>query len=258
LVRLGAGATVLWCIIQYRIRGFEKLGVAWRHWQSSALLFLYAIAFAYAYVNLSAGTGALILFSAVQLTMIALGLRAGEWPAPIEWCGWAAALMGLIYLVSPGVAAPSLGGTVLMAVAGIAWGAYSFIGRGACNPVGETAVNFLVAVPLALFVALIRISSLVVTPKGLLWAGLSGALTSGAGYAIWYAVLPRFTATQAATVQLAVPVIAAAGGILWLKEEVTWPLVIAAAMILGGIGVSLRARHGHISADRFREKEHYI
>ncbi|HET9917430.1 MAG TPA: DMT family transporter [Candidatus Binatia bacterium] len=211
-------------------------------WGAGALLFLYAAAFAYAYRSLSAGTGALILFAAVQLTMIGSALRAGEKPSPLEWLGWTVAVAGLVYLVSPGIAAPSLAGSMLMTASGIAWGAYSLLGRGAGDPVQTTTDNFLRSVPLVLLLALVQLPLLTASPVGVIWAVLSGTITSALGYVIWYAVLARLTATQAATLQLSVPVIAAFGGVAFLSEELTARSLIAAVAILGGIGVSMSAR----------------
>jgi drug/metabolite transporter (DMT)-like permease len=240
-VRLTSGALTLWLITVATGRRGSHAGSA-GSWIAGALLFLYAISFSFAYVSLSAGTGALILFAAVQFTMIAAGLRSGERPLSVEWWGLSIAMAGLIYLVFPGIAAPSLGGSLLMAGAGIAWGAYSLLGRGVGNPIQATADNFLRTVPFVLVGALLQWPSLAVSPMGLLWAGLSGTITSGLGYVIWYAALIRLTATRAATVQLSVPVIAALGGVVFLSEEITWRLLISSAAILGGIGLSVSAR----------------
>jgi drug/metabolite transporter (DMT)-like permease len=240
-VRLVSGALTLWLIGRFLGNRRPRTGSS-GSWFAGTLLFLYAIAFAYAYRSLTTGTGALILFAAVQLTMIASALRSGERPAPVEWLGWSVAMAGLVYLVFPGIAAPSFGGSMLMTVAGIAWGAYSLLGRGAGDPVQSTADNFLRAVPLALVGTLGQSPSLAVSPMGLIWAGLSGAITSGLGYAIWYAALNRLTATRAATVQLSVPVIAALGGVAFLSEVITARLLIASVAILGGIGLSMSAR----------------
>jgi drug/metabolite transporter (DMT)-like permease len=240
-VRLVSGALTLRLIVGNSGKRDSRAGSS-GSWGAGALLFLYAAAFAYAYRSLTTGTGALILFAAVQLTMIASALRSGERPAPVEWLGWSVAMAGLVYLVFPGIAAPSFGGSMLMGGAGIAWGAYSILGRGASNPIQSTTDNFLRAVPLVLLVALFQLPSLSVSPMGLLWAGLSGAITSGLGYVIWYAALNRLTATRAATVQLSVPVIAALGGVVFLTEEITARLLIASVAILGGIVLSMSAR----------------
>jgi drug/metabolite transporter (DMT)-like permease len=239
-IRLASGAVTLWLIIQ--LMGKPARPGTGGGWIAGALLFVYAITFSFAYLSLSAGTGALILFAAVQFTMIAAGLRSGEKPLLLEWCGLAAALAGLVYLVLPGVAAPSLSSSALMAIAGIAWGFYSLRGRGAADPVRATADNFLRAVPPALLITIIFWPSLQLRADGFFWALLSGAITSGLGYVIWYAALPRLTATRAATVQLAVPAIAALGGVAFLSEIMTVRLLVSACAILGGIGLSVSAR----------------
>jgi len=236
-VRLITGAVTLWIIVVFRRNGsFGKSGGSW---VSAAMLFLYAVTFSFAYISLSAGTGALILFAAVQITMIAVGLYTGERPGISEWLGLLIAIAGLIYLVSLGITAPSTAGSVLMVSAGIAWGLYSLRGRGAGNPIRVTTGNFLRTVPLATAVVLLWLPVLTITPRGLLWAALSGSVTSGVGYALWYAALPRLTATRAATVQLAVPVLAAIGGVSVLSEGVSLRLVISAVVILGGVGLAV-------------------
>lgn len=241
-VRLISGALALWLIEAMR-GNFTRISGSGKSWWSGALLFVYAIAFAYAYRSLSAGTGALILFAAVQLTMIGTALRLGEGPAVLDGLGWGAAMMGLVYLVFPGITEPSVGGSLLMMVAGVAWGAYSLLGRGGADPIQATSENFLHAVPWVLLAVVIQWPRLSVTPVGLLWATLSGAVTSGLGYVIWYAALGRISATRAATVQLAVPLIAAFGGVVLLSETLTARTLVAAAAILGGIALTLCARH---------------
>lgn len=239
-VRLITGAVALWMIAAFRRKeSFRKSGGSWI---SAAMLFLYAVTFSFAYISLSAGTGALILFAAVQITMIAVGLYTGERPAILEWLGLSVAIAGLIYLVSPGVTAPSAAGSVLMATAGIAWGIYSLRGRGASDPVRVTTDNFLRTVPLVVGLILVWLSTLTITPMGFLWAALSGSITSGAGYVLWYAALPHLTATRAATVQLAVPVLAAVGGVAVLSEAISLRLVISAVVILGGVGLAVSRR----------------
>jgi drug/metabolite transporter (DMT)-like permease len=236
-VRLITGAAALWIIVVLRFNG--SCGKSGGSWISAAMLFLYAVTFSFAYISLSAGTGALILFAAVQITMIAVGLYTGERPGILEWLGLLIAIAGLIYLVSPGLTAPSTAGSVLMATAGIAWGVYSLRGRGASNPVRVTTDNFMRTVPLAIAVALFWLPALTITPKGLLWAALSGSITSGVGYILWYAALPRLTATRAATLQLAVPVLAAIGGVTVLSEALSLRLVISAVVIVGGVGLAV-------------------
>ena len=236
-VRLITGAVTLWIIAAFRRK--ESFGKSGGSWISASMLFLYAVTFSFAYISLSAGTGALILFAAVQITMIAVGLSTGERPEILEWLGLFIAIAGLIYLVSPGTTAPSILGSILMATAGIAWGIYSLRGRGASDPVGVTTDNFLRTVPLAIGVVLLWLPTLTITPMGFLWAALSGSITSGVGYVLWYAALPRLTATRAATVQLAVPVLAALAGVFVLSEAISLRLVISAVVILGGVGLAV-------------------
>ena len=171
--------------------------------------------------------------------MIVAALLAGERPAQLEWLGLAAALAGLVYLVLPGLSAPSPAGSLLMGLAGISWGLYSLLGRGVRDPIRVTTGNFVRAVPFAFLVSAVSFRSLELSGRGVLLAAASGALTSGLGYVIWYAALPGLSATRAATVQLSVPVLAAVGGVLFLFETVTLRLLFSATLILGGIGLSL-------------------
>lgn len=239
-VRLVSGALTLWLIVAFSGRG--GAGLSSGSWTSAMMLFAYAAAFSFAYLSLSAGTGALILFGCVQVTMWLVALWRGERPPALAWVGQFAALGGLVYLVSPGLSAPSPVGAGLMAVAGIAWGVYSLRGRGSDDPLADTAGNFLRSVPLTLGLSLVLLGQMAWSSAGLLWAVLSGALASGVGYTTWYAVLPHLTATRAATVQLSVPVIAAVAGVVWLAEAVTLRLLLASLLILGGIGLALFAR----------------
>jgi drug/metabolite transporter (DMT)-like permease len=209
-------------------------------WISAAMLFLYAICFSFAYGWLTASTGALILFGTVQLTMLLVGVREGDRPSAVSWIGFAIAAGGLIYLLSPGLEAPPPLGAALMAIAGVAWGIYSLRGRGAGDPLRLTADNFALSVPMTLVASAIFISSLDITSQGVLLAVTSGAITSGLGYVVWYAVLPKLGATRAAVVQLSGPVLTAFGGVLLLSEMITARLVIATVAILGGIALALR------------------
>jgi drug/metabolite transporter (DMT)-like permease len=211
------------------------------------LLFLYAAAFSFAYTGLTTGTGALILFGSVQATMLAAVLRSGERPHPWEWAGLALALAGLVYLVLPGLAAPPPVSSAFMAVAGISWGLYSFGGRGAIDPLADTTNNFVLALPLACVVNLFTLQSARVSTAGIVLAVMSGAVASGVGYVVWYAALRNLTATRAATVQLSVPVLAAAGGVIFMSEQVSLRLLLAATVILGGVALALlgRARTRH-------------
>ncbi|HET8760707.1 MAG TPA: DMT family transporter [Nitrospiria bacterium] len=239
-IRLVAGAATLWLLVGLR-SGYSR-DASPGDWFAALALCVYAVGFSYAYLSLSAGTGALVLFGGVQLTMLAWGLRSGERPHPLQWIGLFAAASGLVTLVSPGVTAPSPGGAALMASAGIAWGVYSLRGRGATDPAAATADNFLRAAPLGLLLTLAALPSAHATAQGLGLAVVSGSLTSGIGYVIWYAALRGLTATRAAVVQLAVPVLVAFAGILFLSEPISPRLVISAVMILGGVALTLIAK----------------
>ncbi|WP_024302316.1 DMT family transporter [Pseudogulbenkiania sp. MAI-1] len=230
-LRLVSGALVLWLIV--RLRGDS--GVGRGRWRSALALFLYAAGFSFAYVSLSAATGALLLFGAVQATMIGVGLAKGERLSGRQLVGLVAALGGLAGLLLPGLAAPPLAGAVMMLLAGVAWGAYSLLGKGAGDPTRVTAGNFLRAVPLAISLSLLLMPAASWDTAGTVYALLSGALASGVGYAVWYTALRGLSATSAATVQLTVPVIAAAGGVVLLGEPLTLRLVLASVAILGGV-----------------------
>jgi drug/metabolite transporter (DMT)-like permease len=207
------------------------------------LLFLYAAAFSFAYTGLTTGTGALILFGSVQATMLAAALRSGERPHPWAWVGLALALAGLVYLVLPGLSAPPPLSSAFMTVAGISWGLYSLGGRGATDPLADTTNNFVLSLPPAFAVNLITLGGGThVTSAGLALAVLSGALASGVGYVVWYAALRGLTATRAATVQLCVPVLAAIGGVIFMSENVSLRLLLAATVILGGVALALSGR----------------
>ncbi len=239
-IRLASGAGVLWLIVKATPGG--KAGKHPGSWWSAAMLFLYAAAFSFAYVSLNAGVGALILFGAVQATMITAGLLKGERPPMQAWCGLTIALAGLVYLVFPGLAAPSFSGAVLMAVAGFAWGIYSLRGIGVTNPVAVTGDNFLRSVPMTAAVSLILLPGLQLSSEGVLLACLSGGLTSGIGYVVWYAALRHISAIRAAMLQLLVPVVAAGGGVLLLSEQVTLRLILSGILIIGGVGLTLKSK----------------
>ncbi|MCT7329256.1 DMT family transporter [Ralstonia mojiangensis] len=238
-IRLVSGAVVL-AVLARASAG--RAPPARADWAAATMLFLYVAFFSFAYLTLSAGTGALILFGAVQLTMLAAGLRAGERFDALGWAGFALAAGGLVYLVSPGVTAPTPLGAALMTVAGVAWGVYSLRGRGLDNPLAATAGNFLRAAPMALALSLLLYGRAHAGPVGILLALASGALTSGIGYVIWYAALKGLSAIRAAAVQLSVPPIAAFGAVLFLAEPLTPRLAAASAAILGGIALVLASR----------------
>ena len=234
-IRIISGAIALWVIVNMR-KGTRSLAGSW---PSALALFAYAAAFSFAYISLSAGTGALLLFGAVQATMIFWGLRKGERLRVRQWVGLAFALGGLVALLFPGLSAPPAGGSILMLGAGIAWGIYSLRGKATSDPVGTTAGNFLRAVPFAAALSIALLPSARLDSTGIGCAILSGAIASGVGYAIWYTALPGLKAASAATVQLSVPVLAAVGGILFLSESITLRFLFASVTVLGGIALVL-------------------
>jgi drug/metabolite transporter (DMT)-like permease len=238
LVRIAAAALALWLILRVRGGGSGVAG----NWTSALTLFVYAAGFSFAYVRLAAGTGALLLFGAVQATMIGYGLASGE-PLRIgQWAGLVLALAGLTWLVLPGVSAPPLLSSVLMLGAGVAWGIYSLRGRGAGEPVVTNAGNFLRAVPFAAGLSTLTLAQFSFDGTGFACAVVSGAVTSGVGYVIWYAVVKHLRAATAASVQLSVPVIAALGGIGLLGEPLSARLVVGSAAVLGGIALVVAGR----------------
>jgi len=237
-VRVFSGAVVLWLVMNLRrmIRTTRDVGVG-GNWISALALFLYAAGFSFAYVDVAAGTGALLLFGAVQATMILWGLHKGERLHAIQIVGLIVAMTGLVVLLFPGLSAPPLFGSILMLGAGVAWGIYSLRGKREKNPVTATTGNFVRAVPFAAAVSIIFLRWLDLDLAGVIYAIISGAITSGLGYVIWYSVLPSLKAASAATVQLSVPVLAAAGGILLLGEPLTLRYLLASVAILGGIAL---------------------
>jgi drug/metabolite transporter (DMT)-like permease len=238
-VRLGSGAVALALIARGTGAGRGRSGGSW---PSAVVLFGYASLFSFAYLRLDAGAGALILFGSVQATMIGWGLATGERPRAAEWAGLVISLAGLAVLTRPGQTAAPTGSALLMAVAGLSWGAYSLRGRGGADAVAANASNFARSVPMALAASLFALGRAHVSCAGLALAVASGALTSGVGYAVWYSALRGLTASRAAIVQLAVPVLAAAGGVAFLGERVTLRLVVAGGLVLGGIGLAVTAR----------------
>ncbi|MBT8374859.1 MAG: DMT family transporter [Deltaproteobacteria bacterium] len=241
VIRLLAGAMVLFAIIS--IKGNKTDLVTKGSWSASLMLFLYAITFSFAYITLDTGTGALILFGSVQITMILLSLISGDRLHITEWTGVIIAFIGFVYLILPGVTTPSAIGFLLMIVAGIAWGVYTLKGRSSDDPLMDTAFNFLRTVPLVIILAIITVKNVHYSYEGILLAAISGGITSGIGYAIWYVALGGLSATQAAVVQLLVPVIAAIGGIIFVSETLTLRLIVSATMILGGILMVVLGRY---------------
>jgi drug/metabolite transporter (DMT)-like permease len=238
LVRVLSGAICLCVIAQTRRGPSGEAG----SWTSALALFSYAALFSFAYLQLTAGTGALLLFGAVQATMICWALVKGERFRWLQTVGLLLAIGGLVALVFPGLSAPPLGAAALMLAAGIAWGIYSLRGKGAGDPLRTTAGNFLRAVPMAVGLSAMMFRSVSINASGISYAIVSGALASGVGYAIWYSALPALKASVAATVQLSVPVLAAAGGIIFLSEAITLRFVLASIAILGGIALVIVER----------------
>ncbi|MFT5720653.1 MAG: drug/metabolite transporter (DMT)-like permease [Motiliproteus sp.] len=262
LIRLAAGAMMLMLLLQLRNHRRRRLNTQQQpphperstsasasastkpgSWLAALYLFSYAIAFSYAYISLDTGIGALILFGAVQLTMIIVTLVGGTRLSSSEWLGLGLAFSGFIYLVLPNLSTPSLLGFGLMTLAGMAWGGYTLKGRGSSDPLADTTFNFVRTLPLAVVLLLVGIYQGHITSNGVILALASGALTSGIGYSIWYRVLADLSTTQAAAIQLLVPVIATLGGVIFVAEPVSWRLVIATLMILGGIALTILGRY---------------
>lgn len=241
VIRLASGAIVLYALT---LRRSGRAPGSSGDWRGALLLALYAAPFSLAYVRLDAGTGALLLFGSVQLTMMGYAVALGNRPSSFEWIGLAGAAAGVIYLVSPGLTSPDPLGATSMVVAGIGWGGYTIAGRGAGSPLLVTSGNFRRAIVLVTPLALIAWSRLEVSPGGFWLAMTSGGLASGMGYAVWYNALGRLTLTRAALVQLAVPVIAAFGGVVLIGEMVTPRLTVASMVILGSVALGVYGRQG--------------
>ncbi|MDX8396914.1 MAG: DMT family transporter [Mariprofundaceae bacterium] len=241
VVRLLSGIIVLLVILRITV---DKTSITTRgSWLSALMLFVYAITFSLAYISLDTATGALVLFAAVQITMIFINVAAGNRLHISECLGLILAFAGFAYLVLPGLTTPSLSGLVLMAASGIAWGIYTLRGRQSKYPMADTAYNFLRTTPLVIALALLAIPSMQLSSQGVMLAVLSGALASGIGYVIWYVALKGLSATEAAVVQLLVPVIAALGGMIFVSELITMRLILSGLMILGGILMVVLGRY---------------
>jgi drug/metabolite transporter (DMT)-like permease len=238
-LRLSAGAAALWLLS--RSHPASNAPDPANNWPSALALAGYGVCFTLAYTRIGAGLGALTAFGAVQATMIAAGIRGGERPSWLDFGGLAIAVAGLLSLTVPGATAPPLIGVALMAAAGICWGVYSLRGRRSRDPLVSTAHNFMRTVPIGLAVLLFQWKSAFVTPVGVLLAVISGALTSGVGYALWYAVLPHLTAWRAAVIQLLTPVLTVAAAIVMLGESMTLRIAISGALIISGVLLSLTA-----------------
>jgi drug/metabolite transporter (DMT)-like permease len=239
-LRLIAGAAVLTLIV--RIRAGSLAPIRGGGVSGPAALFLYAVPFSFAYLRLGAAVGALVLFGSVQVTMVGYAMIRGERPAALAWLGLALAMCGFAMLTIPSVSRPDPLGIALMAVAGVAWGAYSITGRTASDPIASNARNFLWSMAPALAVALARSASMAATPRGIALALVVGGITSGLGYAVWYRALPRLSVTQASVAQLSVPVLAALGAAGFLGEHLSGAFLASGAAVLGGIALVLVAR----------------
>ncbi len=263
-VRIFSGAVALWLMVSLQTKAPEiSNGSAFAsrrsdqrqflrggNWSSAFALFIYAAAFSFAYLVLSAGTGALLLFGAVQATMIFWGMYKRERLSVIQTIGFIVAVTGLIVLVFPGLSAPPLVGSILMVAAGVAWGVYSLRGRGESNAAAATAGNFVRAVPFTTVFMFGFAARMHVDVAGFAYAVISGAVTSGLGYILWYKALPALKAASAATVQLSVPVLAATGGILLLGEPVTPRYLLASVAVLGGIALVVATPYSHVNSPR--------
>lgn len=245
-VRLVSGALMLWLLARSQrstnTSTTDRIPGDGGNWLSALALFIYAAGFSFAYVSMTAATGALILFGAVQASMVTLGLFAGERLRALQIVGFVLALGGLVALMLPGLATPSLTSGLCMLAAGVSWGVYTLRGKrnqsgGAGNPVRVTAGNFLRAAPMAVVLSLVTLNHQSLDAAGIGFAVVSGALASGVGYAIWYQALPALRATHAATIQLSVPVIAALGGVAFIGETISAPMLLASGAILGGIAL---------------------
>lgn len=244
-IRLISGACVLFILLAIaRAKAKPKASAPLTlraKWLGPVSLFVYAVAFSYAYISLETGIGALILFASVQLSLVAINLWQGKTPLPLEWCGIAIAFGGFVYLVYPTLSQPSFYGFILMVVAGIAWGFYTLAGRNSSEPLTASSFNFSYSVPLSLLLLVFTVAQTSLTWEGIGLAVLTGGLTSGVGYALWYKALEQLSLTLAGVLQLLVPVIAAVGGILFAGEAVSQELLFGALLIIGGIALMLLA-----------------
>lgn len=235
-MRLLSGAAMLWLLMRWQ----HQMPLRHGSWRGAFALFVYATAFSFSYRTINTGAGALVLFGAVQATMLITGFVAGERMSAVQGMGSTAAMTGLVILVSPSVEAPSVLDSVLMLASGVAWGMYSLLGRGLSNPAAATAGNFLRTVPLSIALLLLASPWPHLDTTGVLYAIISGALTSGLGYVMWYRVLQHIRAMTASTIQLSAPILAALGGIALLGEAFTRDLLLASVLILGGVWLVLR------------------
>ncbi|MFT2158081.1 DMT family transporter [Pseudomonas fluorescens] len=239
VVRLASGALVLWLICALRRSSSTIKG----SWKGAAALFVYVFAFSFAYRHLETGTGALLLFGAVQLSMVLYGVFKGERMHTLAVVGFVLAIVGLVSLLLPGAAAPDPVSALTMLLSGVAWGIYSLLGKTVADPLATTTGNFLRSIPLVLMASVPFLSALRWDPQGILYAVLSGALASGVGYAVWYVAVRYLAAFQAATVQLSVPILASLAGIVFLGESLSVRMVLASIAVLGGVALVLGGKH---------------
>ncbi|MCD9114801.1 DMT family transporter [Pseudomonas bijieensis] len=240
VVRLASGVLVLWLICALRRSSSTIKG----SWKGAAALFVYVFAFSFAYRHLETGTGALLLFGAVQLSMVLYGVFKGERMHTLAVVGFVLAIVGLVSLLLPGAAAPDPVSALTMLLSGVAWGIYSLLGKTVADPLATTTGNFLRSIPLVLMASVPFLSALRWDPQGILYAVLSGALASGVGYAVWYVAVRHLAAFQAATVQLSVPILASLAGIVFLGESLSVRMVLASIAVLGGVALVLGGKHG--------------
>lgn len=233
VIRLLSGAVVLFVILSIQRKKQDVLSKG--SWMASFTLFLYAITFSYAYLSVDTGTGALILFGSVQITMIILSIIRGTRLHLAEWFGVVIAITGFIYFILPNVSTPSMNGFILMTISGISWGVYTLIGRRSKNPLTDTTYNFVRTIPFVVLLAVFTLDNMSYSNDGVILALLSGGITSGVGYTIWYIALNDLSSTQASVIQLSVPIIAAIGGVIFVSELITFRLIISAIIVLGGI-----------------------
>ncbi len=243
-IRLVSGALTLWLINGIFKRDFSLIrtafiGVSFHRFLPAFYLFAYGVAFSFAYRSLSSGMGAFILFGTVQTTMLSTAILRGERPHISEWLGLVVAIGGLVYLVLPGLSAPDPVSALLMIIAGVAWAFYTLKGRGVKDPLETTALNFILSIPMIIALIVLIFRQMHFSTEGVAYAIVSGALTSGVGYAIWYAALKGLKTTQAALLQLLVPIIAAVGGIIFLSENISSRLIVAGLLIILGVVLAL-------------------
>lgn len=253
LIRLISGAIVLTILVSWRNKSVKKI-TAGGNWISALALFGYASAFSYAYVVLETGIGALILFTCVQAGMIGWGIIKGDRPIALEWVGLIIAFGAFVWLVSPGLLAPDPFAAFLMLVSGISWAVYSTRGKSVTDALGATTGNFILSIPFAIVLLVALLAQVNIDTFGALMAIGSGVITSAIGYAIWYMALPNISQTQAAIVQLTVPVIAGVGGTLFSGEVWTLRFAIAATLILGGVAIAILAKSNRVKSNRAKQQ----